>query len=132
MSISETTVHKAIKPFLTPTQQGKVMAALRQIIDMHNPRAGQQIVLCPDAPTPPHLMKMFSTRLIGTEPGEIVNISMSANDWHAVYAAMARDEQVITALRRSGLQLVNTAQGVFVKPIARQESPYRSEINHSS
>lgn len=132
MSISEATVHQAIKPFLSSVQQGKVMAALRQIIDMHNPRAGQQIALYPDAPTPPHLMGTFGNMLKGAEPGEIINISMSANDWHAVYAAMARDEQVITALRRYGLQLVNTAQGVFVKPIARQELPYRSEINHSS
>ena len=132
MSISESTVHQAIKPFLSPAQQGKVMAALRQIIDMHNPRAGQQITLCFDSPTPPHLMGMFSNMLKGAEPGEVIKISLSANEWHAVLAAMARDEEIAIALRRSGLQLINTAQGVFVKPIARQESSSRSEMNHAS
>lgn len=116
--INEAEVHKAIKPHLSPEQQGKVMGALRQVLDMYQPAATQHSVLHRTPQVHNAVITMLQDVVDGAD-GPVARIDLRVDLWQEVIEAIKRDREAVQALRYAGLHMVNTAHGYAVKPLQK-------------
>lgn len=116
--ISEAEVHKAIKPHLSPESQGKVMGALRQVLDMYQPTAARHSTL----QRTPQVHNAVITHMqdaVDKAEGSIAHIAIRVDRWQEVIDAVKRDRESCQALRYAGLHMVNTVHGYAVKPLPK-------------
>jgi len=116
--INEAEVHKAIKPHLSPTLQGKVMGALRQVLDMYQPAATKHSMLHRATQVHNAVITLMEDEILGAE-GSVHAISMRVDLWEEVVQAVKRDREAAQALRYAGLHMVHTVHGYAVKPLEK-------------
>lgn len=116
--INEGEVHRAIKPHLTPAMQGKVMGALRLVLDMYQPHAHQHSVLHKTPAVHNAVIQLMQDEVDGAERATI-GITLRTELWQEVIEAVKRDRESAAALRAVGLHMVHTAHGYAVKRVDR-------------
>lgn len=116
--INEAEVHKAIKPHLSPTLQGKVMGALRQVLDMYQPSATQHSIMHRHAQVHSAVITLMQDE-VDNNDDIVASIAMRKDLWKEVIEAVKRDRQAAQALRYAGLHMVQTAHGYAVKPMQK-------------
>lgn len=116
--INEAEVHKAIRPHLSPALQGKVMGALRQVLDMYQPSATQQSVLHRTPQVHNAVITMLQD-VVDDADGPVARVDLRVDLWQEVVEAIKRDREASQALRYAGLHMVQTAHGYAVKPLQK-------------
>lgn len=116
--INEAEVHRAIKPYLSPASQGKIMGALRQVLDMYQPTATKHSMLHRAPQVHSAVITLMQDEVDGAE-GSVIPISMRTDLWQEIIDAVKRDREATQALRYAGLYMVKTAHGYAVKPLQK-------------
>lgn len=116
--VNEADVHNAIKHLLPVELQGKIMGALRQIIDMHNPRVPTNTRLHGTPCVSSCVIESIEEQIEMAEE-DTFGITFNAQAWSDIAMALKRDRAYHQALRYAGLQMHFTERGYAVKPLLR-------------